>query len=330
MSDAAGNHRETSDSRKARAAAWAADRLGLESIPLEPVSGDASFRRYFRTAAGRTSLILMDAPPDQEDSRPFLDVAARLREAGLKAPEILHFDLSLGFGLIEDFGDTLYRELISPESIDDLVPDLFGALEGMAHRVQTWDLPAYDGERLQEEMDLFRDWYLDRHRGRPLRADEEAAWQTSCDSLIDSARRQPQVFVHKDFHSCNLLRTPQGPGIIDFQDGLVGPLSYDFVSLVWDRYIAWPRPRLEQWMGDMHRRLRPGCPAAEWVRCCDLMGLQRNLKIVGIFARLHYRDGKAGYLELIPRFYDYLLDVLPRYPEFRDLQRLLETPECAP
>jgi aminoglycoside/choline kinase family phosphotransferase len=151
-----------------------------------------------------------------------------------------------------------------------------------------------------------------------------------CARLIESASQQPQVFVHKDFHSCNLLQTPRGPGVIDFQDGVRGPVTYDLVSLLWDRYIAWPRERLEDWMLQLRPRLAPSMEAGEWIRCCDWMGLQRNLKIVGIFARLRYRDGKSGYLEMIPRFYDYLLDVLPRYPEFDDFHHLLELPECAP
>jgi hypothetical protein len=136
--------------------------------------------------------------------------------------------------------------------------------------------------------------------------------------------------VHRDFHSCNLLETGGGTGIIDFQDALLGPVSYDFISLVWDRYIAWPRERLEAWMADMHRRLGLDCSREEWVRQCDWMGLQRNIKIVGIFARLRYRDGKSGYLKMLPLFYRYLLDVLPRYPEFDDFRRILEQDECAP
>jgi hypothetical protein len=179
-------------------------------------------------------------------------------------------------------------------------------------------------------MDLLTDWYLERHRQRPLRGGERALWADLCDRLIESAAQQPQVFVHKDFHSCNLLHTPRGPGLIDFQDGLRGPLSYDLVSLLWDRYIAWPRQRLEAWMEEARVRFAANMAPAEWVRCCDWMGLQRNLKIVGIFARLRYRDGKQGYLEMIPRFYGYLLDVLPRYPEFHAFHGLLEHAECAP
>lgn len=318
------------EQRENEAAAWAARALGLPAVTLRPVAGDASFRRYFRLQHGGGSLILMDARPDREDSRPFVDVARRLRAAGLNAPEILRFDLEQGFGLLEDFGDTLYRQIFDAESVDALMPGLMDLLEGMAARVDCTGLPDYDAPTLQAEMDLFTDWYLARHRERPLRGSERALWVGLCDHLIASATAQPQVFVHKDFHSCNLLRTPRGPGLIDFQDALRGPLSYDLVSLLWDRYIAWPRERLEGWMEQVRLRLGPGIEPAEWVRCCDWMGLQRNLKIVGIFARLHYRDGKRGYLEMVPRFYRYLLEVLPRYPEFRAFQGLLEGAECAP
>ena len=318
------------DSRQQAAAIWAAKSLGLEQVRLEPVSSDASFRRYFRLQTDTRSIILMDAPPEKEDSAPFIDIAARLRCAGLKAPEILQFDLDQGLGLLEDFGDTLYRELLNENSVNNLFPGLFELLNGMARHVDTAGLPVYSEDALLQELDLFRIWYLELHRKRPLRSSELAAWENVCRLLVESALEQPQVFVHKDFHSCNLLQTMDGPGIIDFQDGVRGPLSYDFVSLVWDRYIAWPRPRLEEWMKDIHAVLPVNCSIGEWVRYCDWMGLQRNLKIVGIFARLKHRDGKEGYVEMIPRFYRYLLDVLPRYPEFHTFQKMLEQNECAP
>jgi aminoglycoside/choline kinase family phosphotransferase len=318
------------DQRQMSAAAWAADALGLEPVSLAPVSGDASFRRYFRFNDGHRSIILMDAPPDKEDSAPFIDIASRLRSAGLNAPEILEFDLQRGFGLLEDFGDTLYRELISEQSGDAVFPELFSLLDGMARRVDTAGLPRYSEAALMQELELFKTWYLERHRERPLRDREATVWENVCRLLIDSALEQPQVFVHKDFHSCNLLQTRGAPGIIDFQDGVRGPVSYDFVSLVWDRYIAWDRARLENWMKDVHAILPVNCTSDEWVRYCDWMGLQRNLKIVGIFARLKHRDGKQGYVEMIPRFYQYLLDVLPRYPEFQEFQKMLEQNECAP
>jgi len=330
MNEPAADSHSSHEQRQRAAAAWAASVLGRQQVTLQPVSGDASFRRYFRLQAAGRSLILMDAPPERENSRPFVDIDVRLRTAGLHAPEILRFDLDQGFGLLEDFGDTLYRDVLDEQTVDDLFPGLFDILEGLAVRVVTDGLPEYDHRLLQTELDLFTDWYLQRHRQRPLAGDERSLWVDLCQALIDSARQQPQVFVHKDFHSCNLLQTPDGPGLIDFQDGLLGPLSYDLASLLWDRYIAWPRDRLETWMLEIHPRLAPGIEATEWIRCCDWMGLQRNLKIVGIFARLHYRDRKTGYLEMIPRFYRYLLDVLPRYPQFGDFTRLLEQPECAP
>jgi aminoglycoside/choline kinase family phosphotransferase len=330
MIESAGDSSVIQQKRQQAAAAWAAAELGLGQVELRPVSGDASFRRYFRLAVPGRTLILMDAPPDREDSEPFVDIAQRLRAAGLRAPEIHCFDLQHGFGLLEDFGDTLYRDVLNEGTVDSLFPGLFAILEGMALRVDTRGLPHYGERLLQTELDLFPDWYLECHRKRPLDSNERLLWSEMCRSLIESAHQQPQVFVHKDFHSCNLLQTAEGPGIIDFQDGVRGPVSYDFVSLLWDRYIAWPRERLAEWMEEIRPRLAPGMEREEWMRCCDWMGLQRNLKIVGIFARLNYRDGKQGYLEMIPRFYQYLLDILPRYPEFRSMRHLLEGPECAP
>jgi hypothetical protein len=319
------------DARLAAAMTWARERLQQDLPEPLPVSGDASFRRYFRLRAAGGSLILMDAPPEREDSRPFLDVAGRLRAAGLGAPRIEHFDLRQGFGLLEDLGDRLYRDALRPRNADRLIPPLLETLRRMAQDVAHAGLPDYDDARLQQELDLFPDWYLARHRGLRLNARDTAAWQAACALLRQSANEQPRVFVHRDFHSCNLLlRDLGGPGIVDFQDAVAGPLSYDFISLIWDRYIAWPRPRLEEWMQHMRTALAAGIDCDTWTRWCDLMGLQRNLKIVGIFARLHYRDRRPGYLEMIPRFYRYLLDVVPAYPELGGLRALLERPECAP
>jgi aminoglycoside/choline kinase family phosphotransferase len=330
MTDPTAAAEAAADGRKSEASRWAAATLGLPRVELSPVSGDASFRRYFRLQSGGRSMILMDAPPDKEDSSPFVDIDGRLRKAGLNAPEILHFDLERGFGLLEDFGDRLYRELIDESSVDRLFPELFSVLHGLATRVETGGLPHYGRQVLQQELDLFTDWYLGRHKGWRLELAEADTWRMLCDRLIETALAQPQVFVHKDFHSCNLLETPGGPGIIDFQDGLRGPIAYDFASLVWDRYISWPRDRLVGWMMAFRTQLGLETAPEEWVRWCDWIGLQRNLKIVGIFARLRYRDGRLGYLEMIPRFYAYLLDILPLYPEFEAMQQLLERPECAP
>lgn len=321
---------EIRDRRYEDGAAWAAERMGLDAVELRPVCGDASFRRYFRFDAGGRSVILMDAPRYRENSERFLDAGERLRLAGLNTPDIYHFDLDLGYGLMEDFGDVLFREILSGDTVDALFPRLFDILEIQANCVDAGGLPEYNEERLQMELDLFPDWYLAHYKHRPLKAGERTAWQELCGRLIESARSQPQVFVHRDFHSCNLIDTGQDTGIIDFQDALLGPISYDFISLVWDRYIAWPRERLEAWMVEMHGRYGLDCSMEDWIRQCDWMGLQRNIKIAGIFARLRYRDGKYGYLQMIPLFYRYLLDVLPRYPEFRGFLELLEHEECAP
>jgi aminoglycoside/choline kinase family phosphotransferase len=319
------------DQRLESAREWVLAVLKLEDAKLTPVSGDASHRRYFRIRTEKKSLILMDAPPHRENSAPFLDIAERIRTAKLHAPEVIIFDLELGFGLLEDLGDTLYRELLDETTVDQLFPALFRILAEMAKNVESSGLPAYDERLMQQEMDLFTHWYLGRHKKSPFNSGERKLWGEVCSRLKGSAIEQPQVFVHKDFHSCNLLQLPTGePGIIDFQDGVIGPISYDFISLIWDRYHHWPRERLEAWMCQYLDLLGLGTEKDIWMRWCDWMGLQRNLKVVGIFARLHYRDGKDGYLEMIPRFYRYLLDVLSRYPEFREFHLLLERAECAP
>lgn len=317
--------------RLSAARAWAAARLGLSSVRLSPIAQDASFRRYFRVHINAGSLVLMDAPAEFENSAPFLDIAGRLRDAGLHAPAVLHFDLQQGFGLLEDLGEQPYSAILTPDTVDGHFADLFPVLKQMALKVNCHGLPEYGHERLQMELDLFTDWYLLRHKQRQLSVPEGRIWQALCKELSHSAAAQPQVFVHRDFHSSNLLYRQGGkPGIIDFQDAVRGPVSYDFVSLLWDRYIVWPRPRLEKWMETYRSLLALDIEPASWMRWCDLMGLQRNLKIVGIFARLHYRDHKPGYLQMIPRFYRHLLDVLPLYPQFQAFRGLLEQVECAP
>ena len=269
------------DQRQLAAASWAAEVMGLKRVRLVPVSGDASFRRYFRFDGTGQSVILMDAPPDKEDSAPFIDIAGRLRSAGLKAPDILRVDLERGFFLLEDFGDTLYRDIVSEQSVDDLFPQLFDMLAGMAGDVGTTGLPTYSENTLLQELGLFRTWYLELHRKRPLRNGEVAVWEQVCRLLTDSALEQARVFVHRDFHSSNLLQTTAGPGIIDFQDGVRGPVSYDFVSLIWDRHIPWKRERLEQWMRKVHSILPVNCSPGEGHGCGgdqQILGVVPNLK----------------------------------------------------
>lgn len=319
------------DARLRAAQDWLRQREGATGENWRTLAGDASFRRYFRLSLRGQPRILMDSPPELENPAPFVEIAGRLRRAGLHAPEVLYHDLAAGFLLLEDLGDGLYRDLLTPDTADRLFGEAFAALATMARQVDCDGLPHYGEALLSQELEWFTAYYLDQHRRHRWSAGEHALWSAFCARLVDAALDQPQVFVHRDVHSCNLLRTARNtPGIIDFQDAVRGPLSYDFVSLIWDRYIPWPRQRLEAWMEQFRLLAAPGVPAAEWTRWCDLMGLQRNIKIVGRFALLRHAQGKQGYVEMIPRFYRYVLEVLPRYPEFTAVAALLEDPACAP
>jgi aminoglycoside/choline kinase family phosphotransferase len=319
------------DRRLTQAHAW----LQQMDVDLQSefyaVAGDASFRRYFRVQADGESRILMDAPPPGEDVRPFIDIDQRLRAADLHAPEIIHMDQHNGFLLTEDLGDDLYRDLLNESNKDEIFPGLFDVLKNMALKVDATRLPEYDSDMLRAEMSLFPDWYLDHHRKKMSRGQLDAIWDEFCTQVINSALDQPSCFVHRDFHSCNLLKAGSNSvGIIDFQDAVKGPLSYDFISLIWDRYIDWPRAQLENWMEDFRLKLGVDITPQQWLRYCDLMGLQRNIKIIGIFARLHYRDGKDGYIEMIPRFYNYVTSTLRHYPEFTGMLAIMEQAKCAP
>ncbi|MCF6225485.1 MAG: phosphotransferase [Xanthomonadales bacterium] len=314
------------DQRKQLVHQFGLNWLKDDAMVITNVADDASFRRYFRLQSQGKSWIVMDAPPDKENCTTFIEITQRLRDAGLHAPEILQADLNNGLLLLEDLGDTQFKPLINPETADDCFQPLFAVLGEFAKRVNTIDLPQYSSRLLQAELDLFPDWYLAQHKHQPFSLTEQLDWEQLCNTLIQSARAQQQVFVHRDFHSCNLLKTTNNnPGIIDYQDAVIGPLSYDLVSLLWDRYITWPRERITGWCEQFRQQLELDISAEEWQRQCDFMSLQRNLKIVGIFARLHYRDHKSGYLELIPRFIDYCLDILQRYPEFETVLTALNS-----
>lgn len=319
------------DQRLEQARVWLQG-LGVDlQSDFTTVAGDASFRRYFRVMADDQSRILMDSPPPGEDVRPFVGIDQRLRAAGLHAPEINHSDWHNGYLLMEDLGDDLYRGLLHENNVDSIFTDLFDVLKQFALNVDSRGLPEFSSSKLRRDMDLFPGWYLDRHRRAVPRDRLETLWDDFCNCIIESAQDQPKCFVHRDFHSCNLLRTSQNSiGIIDFQDAVIGPLSYDLVSLIWDRYIQWPRHRITRWIEEFRLHLGLDIEADRWLRYCDLMGLQRNFKIVGIFARLYYRDGKTGYIEMIPQFYEYITSTLRCYPEFSELLEIMEQAECAP
>lgn len=309
---------------------WLKTVLNPPQYRLEPASGDASFRRYFRVYHAGTTLIAMDAPPDREDCRPYIHVAQTLAALGLNVPQIVEQNLELGFLLLSDLGTQLYLPALNAGTVDRLYGDALGALAILqACGPRGAELPHYDRALLQREMALFPDWYVEKHLGLQLDAAQRAVLQESFELLTQVALEQPQVCVHRDYHSRNLMITPaNNPGILDFQDAVIGPVTYDLVSLLRDAYIEWPRARIEDWVRGYHElALQSGILQEEnemvFLRWFDLIGVQRHLKVVGIFARLHHRDGKSAYLNDIPRVYAYLMEVVPRYPELAALHGLL-------
>ena len=324
------------DNRLAALKDWIGRVLRVSVYDIRPASADASFRRYFRVRAGGATYIAMDAPPEQEDMRPYVRIARRLHELGLNVPRILEQDLERGFLLISDLGERLYLAQLNADTVERLYGDALGALVvlqagAFSRRApdETPLLPDYDAALLTRELELFREWYLGRHLGRALGARQHDVLDRSFEFLTRAALAQPRVWVHRDYHSRNLMVTDvNNPGILDFQDAVVGPVTYDLVSLLRDCYIAWPRARVEDWAKGYHELARQsGIPVGDddalFLRWFDLMGVQRHLKASGIFARLNYRDGKPGYLPDIPRTLGYVLEVGARYPELEELHALL-------
>jgi aminoglycoside/choline kinase family phosphotransferase len=316
-------------SREQARLAWARAALGDENARLERASADASFRSYWRSESGGRTWIVMDAPPDREDIRPWLDIAARLVKAGLHAPEVRAADADLGFVLMADLGHRLYLPELDEPRVDALYADAMDALLVMQAKVDARDLPPYDEERLVNEMELMPTWFLQRHLGFDTQCEDWDVVEVAFRALVDNAARQEQVFVHRDYHSRNLLVCPgANPGILDFQDAVRGPLTYDLVSLLRDCYIEWPEARVQAWAEDYRRKLVAAglthVDEATFRRGFDLMGLQRHIKVLGIFCRLWYRDGKAGYLKDLPLVWEYTRRVGLRYPETAPMIRLVE------
>lgn len=312
---------------------WLDEVLPAPPKRIAPASSDASFRRYFRVwYDGGPTRVVMDAPPDKEDCRPFVALAQAMRGLGLNTPEVLAGDLDQGLLLLTDLGSRQYL----PELDERSVPGLYGdALEALARLQIGGDpasslLPPYDSALLHREMELFREWFLGKLLGLKLTAEEQPILDQTFALLADNALEQPRVWVHRDYHSRNLMVTdPDNPGVLDFQDAVVGAITYDLVSLLRDCYIAWPCEQVESWALDYRARLRAlgmgGLDDADqFLYWFDLMGVQRHLKATGIFARLHLRDGKPGYLGDIPRTLGYALEVAGRYPELADLRSLLQ------
>ena len=290
------------------------DNLGYRDYTLSIASEDASFRSYYRVQGGTDSWILMDAPPEKEPCDRFIAVANKLRQAKLSAPEIIEQDATQGFLLLTDFGSTVYLSVLDAKSEVPLYADALASLLKMQTDIDGDDLPNYDEHLLLQEMDLFRDWFLKELLGIELDEAEQAQWVGIKKTLVQNALEQPQVFVHRDYHSRNLIKIDKrNPGILDFQDAVKGPITYDLVSLLRDCYIAWPPVRVDQLALDFYEFAKVNelvdVKPAKFLRWFNLMGIQRHLKAIGIFSRLKIRDGKDGYLQDIPRTLEYIEQV---------------------
>jgi N-acetylmuramate 1-kinase len=320
------------DSRLPALERWVATQL-RSTFKLSPASADASFRRYFRARLDTGgSFIVMDAPPATEDCGAFVRIAVLLRDAGLNAPQVIAQDLGAGFLLLTDLGELTYLDALrraDAARAADLMRDATDALLRWQLATRPGELPPYDEALLRRELALFPDWYCARHLGVALSATQAAALRQVEDELVRSALAQPRVYVHRDYMPRNLMVADPNPGVLDFQDAVEGPISYDMVCLVRDAFLSWEEEQVLDWaVRYWEKAKRNSLPVepdfAEFWRGFEWMGLQRHLKVMGIFARLAYRDGKRAYLEDTPRFLGYARAVATRYGALAPLRRLLE------
>ncbi|MEP7180967.1 MAG: phosphotransferase [Betaproteobacteria bacterium] len=324
----------SADPRLAALSAWVEATLGTAAFTLAPASADASFRRYFRITPvapwrGHATLIAMDAPPPMEDCRPFVHIARLLIAAGVHAPLVLAEDLGHGFLLLSDLGDRTYLVALDADSAPALYSDAIDALIRWQRATKDGELPPYDEALLARELALFPDWYVAKHLGVALDAAQADTLARSFRLILDRVLAQPRVFVHRDYHSRNLMVCAENPGVLDFQDAVIGPVSYDLVSLLRDAYVDWDEARQIDWAVRYWERARAaGLPvdadfAAFW-RDFEWTGVQRQLKVLGIFARLAHRDGKRAYLDDLPRVMAYLRGACARYRDLEPLLQLLD------
>jgi aminoglycoside/choline kinase family phosphotransferase len=316
------------DQRLSTIKSWLSDVLNSEDFTITPASSDASFRRYFRVSQAELTWIVMDAPPSQEDIAPFIKVSQFLNSQSLHVPNIIAQNSEMGLLLLSDLGTQPYLDMLNNHSADNLYRDAIDSLIKIQCSDPTGiDLPRYDSKLLQTELNLFPEWFLERH----FELSPPAFLQPLFDTLIDNALSQPQSVVHRDYHSRNLMvDAKHNPGIIDFQDAVIGPITYDLVSLLRDCYISWPEDKLEAWIhyyfsAAQQHELLPNCDITTFTRWFDLMGLQRHLKVLGIFCRLNYRDNKPNYIDDLPQTLRYVLQVCRRYDNLQPLADFLSS-----
>ncbi len=308
---------------------WLARTALNREFTLAPASADASFRRYFRVSAGGSTWIAMDAPPPQEDCRPFVQVAALMHEAGLHVPQVVAQDIERGFLLLSDLGTTTYLNGFTPDNPGTLFSAAIDTLIQWQKASRPGVLPPYDAALLQREIDLFPAWYVGKHLHATLSAAQQQVFMTTAKWLIDAALAQPKVYVHRDFMPRNLMLSTPNPGVLDFQDAVYGPITYDVASLFRDAFVSWPEALELDWVIRYWERARAaGLPVnpefATFWRDFEWMGLQRHIKVLGIFARINYRDGKPHYLKDTPRFINYARKVSARYRELAPFAKLLD------
>jgi aminoglycoside/choline kinase family phosphotransferase len=316
------------DSRFEAIKVWVASILGSDQFTIAPASSDASFRRYFRISTENASWIVMDAPPEKEDTGPFFKIGQFLELQHIHLPESFAQEQQAGFLLLSDLGTQPYLDVLNPATADALYADAFNSLiELQCCDTNAIALPHYDRALLQTELDLFPHWFISKHFDMTV----PTQLQTTFDLLIDNALSQPQVIVHRDYHSRNLMVVGENnPGIIDFQDAVIGPISYDLVSLLRDCYIAWPQSKIDDWIQQyltlaQQRGLLADCDLITFTHWFDLMGLQRHLKVLGIFCRLNYRDDKPNYMNDLPQTLAYVRQVCDRYDSLSDLADFLSS-----
>lgn len=310
---------------------WVRQVLDDPALTLESASADASFRSYWRAQHRGQSWIVMDSPPAQEDPHPWLAIGERLRAAGLHVPAVHAKDLVQGFLLIEDLGSQLYLPALNEASAERLYGDAMDALLRMQTRMACDELPPFDHTVLMNGLQVMPEWFLQRHLGHTPSGDERKVLEAAFSMIIDNALEQPRRFVHRDYHSRNLLLVENNnPGIIDFQGALAGPITYDLASLLRDAYIVWPEERIAAWVESYRQRLLDAgvlestVTTKRFQRWFDLTGLHRHIRVLGQFYRLWYRDGKSAYLADVPRVYQYVISVAGRYPELADFADLLQ------
>ena len=314
--------------------AWLEKRFPGERYELTSASSDASFRRYFRVAVRGTTQIVMDAPPDKEDCRPFIHVAGLMQAAGLNVPRVLASDLDLGFLLLTDLGSVTYLTALEGGNSHELFLNAIDALVTWQLATRANELPPYDESSLRRELNLFPDWYVAKHLKLELGMEQRQRLESVFSLVLKNNLAQPTVYVHRDYMPRNLMVTTPNPGILDFQDSVIGPISYDVATLFRDAFISWEEEQILDWTIRYWERARKaGLPVradfSDFYRDVEYMGLQRHLKVAGIFARINYRDGKPHYLTDIPRFIGYIRHTCARYGELSPLLKLIDEIEGA-